>query len=558
MIIEDFEIKPDKESVLRSLGLSEGSEAYDTLSRSFDELAPKIISAAGAYAAAAFDGSKVYCAVTAGEEISGFSKSLFDSGEAVKGLLSDAIADEYLFQADKILSEQIKAACAARGLGVKKRLCAPDDFPLSTQETIIEKAGAERISVTEAFMLSPVKSMAYILELTDDKDVFNAQHDCSKCPSESCTRRSAPYAGEIVSSYSYTAVGNADNIVCVDIGTTTIAMEYIASGTIKKTYKAVNPQRRFGADVLSRIDAANRGRENELNSLIRFALKKGVSAATEGRTPFKIIAACNTTMTHLLMNYPCDTLGAYPFKSEHLNTIKTELDGVSAIVIGGISAFVGGDIVSGLYMTDFDLSEKTNIFIDLGTNGEMAVGNRNGIIATSAAAGPAFEGGRLSFAASGTDVIDIMARLLDMGIMDNTGLLKEKYLKKGYKINEKITVTQQDIREIQTAKAAVRAGVECLINAYGVSYDDIDTVYLAGGMGYGLSAVSAVKIGLLPAELTGKIKPVGNASLGGAVKYACENGVDRVENIRRISRVFPLASHKDFQNLYVGYMNFNV
>ena len=140
--------------------------------------------------------------------------------------------------------------------------------------------------------------------------------------------------------------------------------------------------------------------------------------------------------------------------------------------------------------------------------------------------------------------------------MDNTGKLANKYFDRGYKINENITVSQQDIREIQTAKAAIRAGIECLTDAYGVKSGNIDTVYLAGGMGYRLSPENAAAIGLLPKELADKAHAVGNGSLGGCVKLACEGGAEGVEHIRAVSREFSLASHKDFDGLYIKHMSF--
>lgn len=556
MVITEFDIKPNKETVLGAVGCTGESEVYKTVSLYFDEIIETALSKIEPYAAIIFENMRAYCLLTVGGGISDFSRVLFDNGEAMKGLLADAIADECLFRMDKILSEKIKLEGAKQGFGVKARLDAPKDFPLSEQKIILEKAQTNLVSVTDAFMLEPVKSMAYILELTNDKSVFNAQHDCSKCTSKDCPRRLAPYKSEILSAYDYTPPRFEGSAVCIDIGTTTVAMEYITDGGVKKSYKTLNPQRRFGADVLSRIEAANRGRENELNSMIHFALKKGISEVTDGVSPDKIIIAGNTTMVHLLMNYPCDTLGGYPFKSEHLNTVDTRLDNIPMTVMGGISAFVGGDIVSGLYMCDFDLSDKVNLFIDLGTNGEMAIGNKNRIIATSTAAGPAFEGGRISCDIKGTDIIEIMAYLLENKIIDSTGKLVDEYFKNGYKWSDTVTVIQQDIREIQMAKAAVRAGIECLISAYGVSYEDIGTVYLAGGMGYWLSPEKAVRIGLLPRELKDKTKAVGNSSLGGAVKLATENNLERIEHIQKISREFPLANHKNFDRLYIEYMNF--
>lgn len=544
----------NKDAVIKAVGTKKGDSVYNTVSLYFDEILSEAKKITDARAYYEFSDDKIYAAVTAGKEISDYSKSLFDKGEAVKGLIADAIADEYVFAADKELSEIIKKECAKRNLGIKARLEAPKDFPLTEQRVILQKASASTITLTDAFMLSPAKSMAYILRLTNDKSIFNAQHDCSRCTAKDCPRRSKAFVNtKIITNYAYFKSPSDKNLVAADIGTTTIALENTRTG---KTYKTLNPQRRFGADVLSRIEAANRGRGEEMTAAVRYALKKGIDFVTEGKRAEKIIIAANTAMVHLLMGYDCASLGVYPFKSDHLATFDTTIFDTPATVLGGISAFVGGDIVSGLYMTDFDLCGKVNLFIDLGTNGEMAIGNKDKIIVTSTAAGPAFEGGRLSCEVKGTDVISITAKMLNDGIIDATGKLSDEYFDKGYKPSDNVTVTQRDIREIQMAKSAVRGGIECLINAYGVTYHDIDKVYLAGGMGYYLNPADSAKIGLIPPELTDKTVAVGNSSLGGAVKYAIENESERIRNIQNISKMFPLANHKDFDRLYIENMNF--
>jgi uncharacterized 2Fe-2S/4Fe-4S cluster protein (DUF4445 family) len=307
----------------------------------------------------------------------------------------------------------------------------------------------------------------------------------------------------------------------------------------------------------------------------------------------KVIIAANTTMVHLLMEYSCAALGEYPFKTEHLGTIKTTFDNVTkskcksidTVIYGGISAFVGGDIVSGLYMCDFDRADKINMFIDLGTNGEMAIGNKEKIIVTSAAAGPAFEGGKISCGTGsvdgaicgidlktgtvktigkktpvglcGTGIIELTAELAREKIIDETGLLSDEYFDGGYKVTDNIVFTQQDIRQVQMAKSAVRAGVEVLAKEYGASLSDIDTVYLAGGFGFGLSVEKAAVMGILPREFVGKTETLGNSSLGGCVKYcSADDADDRIEHIKSISDELSLGNADGFEEMYLKYMNF--
>lgn len=593
--IRDFKIKLNKEKVLHNLGCFEGSTVYDTVSGYFDEMENTLYSLLEPCAVAALEGMRAYCLITLGSGVSEMSENFFDSGEGMKGILADTMADEYIFAMDNVLSERIKLEGATGNFGIKKRLDAPKDLPLANQRIILEKCGIENVGVTSGFMFEPVKTFGYILELTDDRDMFNAQHDCSKCRNFDCPRRNTTAKGgfEILSAYEYTpGMKSGESAVCIDIGTTTVAFELVTDKGTVKTYKTINPQRRFGLDVLSRIEAANRGRGKELASAIRYTLRNGYREVTNGfGNTDKVVIAGNTTMIHLLMNYPCIKLGEYPFKSEHLDVIKTAFDAaghtdkIETVIYGGISAFVGGDIVSGLYMCDFDKSDKVNFFIDIGTNGEMAIGDSKKIVVTSAAAGPAFEGGRISCGMGsidgavcgvdlkkgtlktigdkppagicGTGIIELISELIDNKIIDNTGLLRGDYFKNGYKVCNGVVFNQNDIRQVQMAKAAVRAGIECLMKEYGVSCDDIATVYLAGGFGYGLSVKKACNMGILPYGFEGKTKVIGNSSLGGCVKYCCENdGMERINHIKAISEDFPLGNNADFEKMYIEYMNF--
>jgi uncharacterized 2Fe-2S/4Fe-4S cluster protein (DUF4445 family) len=129
-------------------------------------------------------------------------------------------------------------------------------------------------------------------------------------------------------------------------------------------------------------------------------------------------------------------------------------------------------------------------------------------------------------------VIEAASELLKNGYMDDTGLLTEPFFDDGYGIEEGISFTQRDIRELQLAKAAIRAGVEVLIKRSGLSYGQIDKVYLAGGFGYKMDIDKAVHIGLLPTELLGKIEAVGNSSLAGAIWYLTDReAAEKIEEL---------------------------
>lgn len=395
--------------------------------------------------------------------------------------------------------------------------------------------------------------------------------------------------------------------IAVDIGTTTIAMQLLGKKS-KKTlasYATLNRQRAFGADVISRIQASNNGKGQELRKSIQEDLLKGFQALAKevGIQPEqveRIAIGGNTTMGHLLMGFSCEGLGVYPFSPVDIGFIRRPFAEVmdsdymqaEMIILPGISTYVGGDIVSGMYQCDFMTSDKTCLLVDLGTNGEMGIGNRERIIVTSTAAGPAFEGGNISWGMGsvqgaicaveitedkvelatigdkppvglcGTGVIATIAELIDKEYVDETGRLEEEYFKEGYPLaktedGREITFSQQDVREIQLAKSAVRAGIEVLLRRFGVSYDQVDKVYLAGGFGYHIDQEKAITIGLLPSEFRGKIDAIGNSSLGGAVKFLTnEQSCDDMEKILDLSTEIDLSTDADFNDLYMEHMFF--
>ncbi|MDO5396446.1 MAG: ASKHA domain-containing protein [bacterium] len=588
--IGKIEIK--RENILRALHCGEDSPVYERISGEVDKVISEAAPEARVYIS--HEDKLIYVLVTVGNEISRYSRELMERGECIGGLAADTVGDEVLFSADNRVSDYLKEYLAEKNLGVLKRMQAPEDFPLSRHAEIIEKTGAEDVGLTEAYMFDPPKTMAYILELTEDSRVFKAQHDCSKCPNLNCPRRSVKAEKmEALTEHGEVSCIMVRDVMCIDIGTTTLAFERIRNGR-RSTVTAVNSQRQFGADVISRLEASNAGRGRELKQKICYQLIEGVrNLYRGGEQPEKIIVSANTTMVHLLMGYSCQTLGSYPFEPYNKEIIETDFKTLTGsgicnapvTIIGAVSGFVGGDIVSGMYMCDFDISERINLFVDLGTNGEMSIGNAEGILVTSTAAGPAFEGGRIScgtgsvdgavYAADfaehkistindkppvgicGTGIVEVMAELIKSGAVDKTGLLRDEYFETGYPVTERLRFTQKDIREIQTAKAAVRAGIELLIERYGCTYEDVASVYIAGGFGCKLNISKACEIGLIPPELEMKCTAIGNSSLGGAVKYAFSmDAAARTGKLRGLCRELVLAADEDFNDRYLEYMNF--
>lgn len=395
--------------------------------------------------------------------------------------------------------------------------------------------------------------------------------------------------------------------VAVDIGTTTIAMELIGcdSGQVQGTAAFINSQRLYGADVITRMKASMDGKKEELQKHIRQDLCRGLKelvkkAGIRLADIRKVIISGNTTMGHLLMGYDCDSLGVFPFTPVNIDFIRGDAEGIlgaagtkaEVVLLPGISTYVGGDIVSGLYACGFDREEDICMLIDLGTNGEMAIGNREKMLVTSTAAGPAFEGGNISWGAgsvagaicsvkiSGTDVeyktiqdeapmgicgtgvVETVAELVKEELVDEMGSLDEDYFDDGFPLaktpdGREIVFTQQDVREIQLAKAAIRAGVETLVLRYGITKEQVKKVYVAGGFGYKLDKEKAIAIGMLPEEFADKIETVGNSSLAGARQYLRDGeGEARLGEIVEKSEEIGLSTDKDFNEFYMDGMMF--
>lgn len=376
-----------------------------------------------------------------------------------------------------------------------------------------------------------------------------------------------------------------DTIIAIDLGTTTIAMELrgIMTNQVYDTFCEINPQRRYGADVISRIQASNHSQEEKesLKRIVRNSLEKGMhqflKTVEEEKLckPGAAYLSGNTPMGQLFMGHSVEKLGRYPFLPESIERQETSLLGIKTIVMPGISAFVGGDIASGLYYVWKQggfCNEKATLFIDLGTNGEMAIGSGRKILVTATAAGPAFEGGS-GETIMGADLIACLDELKKQGILDETGLLKEPWFEEGVRIGEAV-LRGKDVRALQMAKAAVFAGICILIDRFGQQIENIDKVYLAGGFGYYLNVKSAVAIGLIPSELAGKVTAVGNTSLAGAFLYGkdCienadvgkheqendgierENSMDELEKLIGRCGKLNLAEEEQFQKLYMKSM----
>lgn len=403
---------------------------------------------------------------------------------------------------------------------------------------------------------------------------------------------------------------NAIYGICIDIGTTTLAALLVNLETEAdcQTAVSVNHQRAYGSDVLSRISASNSGKKWEIQRCIRQDLQKLIrellqkEKITEQQIQ-RIVIAGNTTMCHLLCGFSCETLGVAPFEPVDISWMEgsaadflgmKELD-TKVVILPGISAFVGADIMAGIAKMNMHRSEGYHLLLDIGTNGEMVLGNCRHMYVTSTSAGPAFEGGNISCGMAsipgvishvfmeetgkagfqmigetdgenkkqqaigicGTGMIDLVYELREHQMIDEHGTYSDLYFDTGYELAEKVKFTQNDIRELQMAKAAIRAGVDILVKKAGIAFDEVDDCYLAGGFGTKIDIKKAAGIGLIPKELEMKTIPAGNTVLAGTKEVLLGRiSKEELEKIQTMAEVINLAEENDFEELYLSYMDF--
>jgi uncharacterized 2Fe-2S/4Fe-4S cluster protein (DUF4445 family) len=560
---------------------------------------------------------KAYILMTLGSKITEKTEFKMQEGNVMEALMLDAMADTYLFQMDGELQALTKELFAEIKLGVEKRLDPGVDLELKEQRSIYDKVkkDADDIRITKGYMFNPVKTFGYILQLTENREIFRMQHDCSKCNNLQCKMRGKVQL-EMRAAESFSVITAGTTIshevgnqmqphfqIAVDLGTTTIAMQLLAGekAVPVKTYTAVNSCRKYGSDVITRIQNANSGGLEILQRLSRADLLQGVKSLCKAAQITladieRIGIAGNTTVSQILLGQSLQGLAAYPFTPVTYKLQKLTFGEVfensesqaEVIVLPPISGFVGGDIVAGVFQCGFLNRKRPAMLIDIGTNGEMVIGDGEHLLCTSVAAGPAFEGGGLrngvgSIAGAisafefpgkittiqekspvgicGTGMVEILSELKDARILNKEGNLSEQYVSNGYQVaksesGQAISVYQQDIRELQLAKGAIGAGIEMLAKAYGKTYREIPEVFVAGGFGYRMNIRKAVNIGIFPREFLGKIKTVGNTSLAGVESFLRDSEAEeKLQKITEISQEVILAKTEEFEKTYVKHLD---
>ena len=387
-------------------------------------------------------------------------------------------------------------------------------------------------------------------------------------------------------------------VLAFDIGTTTVVAYLMngVTGEVLAQASCLNPQTEFGADVISRIQYVTDNHSRELQTAILTALDSLTrqTAGDAGIAPEQISLAAvvgNTAMHHLFLDIDPKPLTTPPYMPKVFEALELPAAGLLPIapdgvvrVLPNIAGFVGADTVGCMTATRFDRVEKLTLMIDIGTNGEMVLGDGKRRLACSTAAGPAFEGAKIScgmrgaagavdhvrlengrvvwhvigdgeaVGLCGSGLLDLVAVLLDTEDILETGRMPEK----SYRLGEtEVVLTQKDVREVQLAKGAIRAGIELMCEQLGAAVEQIDAVYLAGAFGNYLDPKSACRIGMIPPCLEEKIRPIGNAAGEGAKLCALSRAeYDYSKRLAADTEFLELASLPQFQDRFVQCLNF--
>ena len=405
-----------------------------------------------------------------------------------------------------------------------------------------------------------------------------------------------------------------------DIGTTTVVVNLVNlnTGQTITTVSAANPQTRFGADVISRIQYASepdgavtlqRCILDCLDALIRQA---ALAAGIPHTCIYEVVAAGNTTMNHLLLNLPVAQLGQAPYRAYSLLACDKDAAALNLTIhpqgqlhtIENIAGFVGSDTVAAALAGGMDIPDGPTLLVDIGTNGELVLGVGDKLWAASCAAGPALEGAGIAFGSpaqdgaiqrvlmSGSDIdtdviggvearsfcgsglIDAVAVLLDLGIVEETGRFAElemifpplhkaiarrltdyegqpAFLFSAAAAASPVVLTQKDIRQFQLAKAAIRAGIQLLCQEAALPEEKLGRILLAGAFGNYIQRESAVRVGLLPGPGVERIRFVGNAAGAGATMIlVSRHARDLAAQLARRIRYVEIAHQASFQDAF--------
>ena len=366
--------------------------------------------------------------------------------------------------------------------------------------------------------------------------------------------------------------------IAVDVGTTNIDMAFFDSTKERVVCEKGfhNRQSLYGSDVINRINTIKRDR-SFVAKLKALAWEDIVSAIDDFIKEYdysyndidNVCLSGNTTMISILLEYDISNMGESPYPVLLNKSIKIDSTSVfgedcklncEIIFTGCVSAFIGGDILSGLVYLDkehsFLDSSAVNLLVDLGTNGEMVLNCRGRLISASSACGPAFEACLKKQGVYGSSALDAVSLLISSGKLYENGCLMDEYLENGVYIND-IHITSDIIREILLAKAAISSCIENLFKKAQIDYPDTDKVFISGGFGNYLNIDNAIRLGIIPKAFKNKTIVSGNTSLKGALELLKDSSlVNKMDFLKEKIEVILLADEEGYDESLISNMYF--
>ncbi|MBS7650298.1 MAG: ASKHA domain-containing protein [Candidatus Bathyarchaeia archaeon] len=389
--------------------------------------------------------------------------------------------------------------------------------------------------------------------------------------------------------------------LALDVGTTTLAMYWVnlETGVVEHISSMLNPQIRYGDNVIDRINYARMGRQMDLENAVRGGVNQMIlQRPINPDHIYEVAVVGNTVMRDLFIGHPVSQMGEAPFEplsTSPVNKSAGELGlkvnrAANVYALPLIGHFVGADALAVILATEMHLSREVVMAIDIGTNTEIAVGCEDGIMVTSCASGPAFEGsgvkcgigavegaiqsveiaedlkvkyetigGAPPIGICGSGLIDLLAQMLDRGVIDWRGRFTSG---RGRLIivgdNGRIFIDGEDIDNLKLAKSAINVGAKALMKHYGVKVKDISRLYLAGAFGNYINPMNAVKIGMLPNIPLKKIVKVGNAAIEGAREVlVSQEKRNEAEKIPSKTRHLRLEVEEDFHDMFIQGLSFS-
>lgn len=474
----------------------------------------------------------------------------------------------------------------------------PDDERLTW--AIQEETGAARVEIPTSVMVKLASTLR-----------ANRFHVCAK----------GLLAGDTFRIMDLTAAGDTGiYAAAIDIGTTTVSavLAELETGKIVAKGSSGNGQIRFGADVINRIieQSKSGGRKKLQDAIVKETLVPLLanlckSAGTSAKSILQLCVAANTTMNHLFVGVDAQSVRMEPYVPSFFSwqgllagDVKLPANPMAPVLIApNIGSYVGGDITAGVFASLIWNKPEYSLFIDLGTNGEIAFGNEDFLMSCACSAGPAFEGGDISCGMRATDgaieacvidketmtptfhivgdegqkpvglcgsgIIDTISELYRCGIINAKGL----FIREGERVQRdrhgmgryilaypeesaterEIALNEVDIDNFIRAKGAIFSAIETLLNSVDMTVEMIDEVYVAGGIGSGINMKNAVNIGMFPDVPLEKFRYIGNSSLTGAYAMALSDEANRkVGEVARNMTYMELSTHPGYMDSFVA------